>query len=111
MQSNEFRILGSELGETDSYVDVTISGIDEDGKIYFSENGGGRSWSVENGEARRLMNQNVMIPSSTVGAHALWGCVDDIGGERKHTITDDFADENAEEAQRALFLAAYFETR
>jgi hypothetical protein len=111
MKANEFRILGPELGETDSFIDVTVNGIDGEGTVYFSENGGGREWQLSNKEIRRLSNQNFMIEIENVEAHGLWDKADGVGGERKHNVTDDFADENTQEAQKSLFLAAYFETR
>jgi len=111
MKSKEFRILGSELGETDSFIDVTVDGIDEEGTLYFADVDSNRSWELTNREVTNLMNNNVMIGSDKVVTHKLWELATVIGTDRETVVTDDFAHENIEEAQRSAFLAAYFETR
>lgn len=112
MKSNEFRILGSELGETDGFVDVTVDGIDADGTIYFlATDGSGREWSLTNEKLTNLMNQDVMLNSSDVTAHKLWDRVDTLGTDESKNVTNAFAKEKVVEAQRKLFVAAYEETR
>lgn len=111
MKANEFRVLGEELGETDSFVDVTINGIDEDGALYFSDTDSDREWSFTHRETRNLMGQNLMVESEKVQQHKLWDLAKTIEEKGIRNASDEFAVENVREAQRSIFLAAYFETR
>lgn len=111
MKSNEFRILGAELGETDSFIDVTVSGIDADQTIYFKDVDSDREWSLDNREISRLLNQNLMIESANVSQNKLWQLAGVVEQKGIGNASDQFAVENIEKAQRAVFEAAYFENR
>jgi hypothetical protein len=111
MKANEFRILGQELGEKDSFIDVEVSGIDTDGTIYFSDVDSSREWPLENSEVRRLLGQNLMIESSMVSENKLWKLAITVDQKGIGNASDEFAVENVVDAQKSIFLAAYFENR
>lgn len=112
MKSNEFRILGSELGETDGFVDVIVDGIDSDGTIYFlATDGSGREWSLTNERLTELMEDDFMLDSADVDAHKLWDRLGVLGEDREKNVTNNFADDHVTEAQRQMFRAAFEETR
>lgn len=111
MKSNEFRILGQELGETDSFVDVTVNGIDGEGKLYFADTKTDREWELTNQEISRLMNQNLMVEAARVSQNSLWKLATTVDKKGIGNASDQFAVENIEDAQRSIFKAAYFENR
>ena len=110
-KENQFRVFGGELREKDGYVDVTVSGIDGEGSVYFSEDNGGREWSLSSEKVSELIDDDLMLPRSAVVTHGLWNRLGDITGERKANVSDPFSDELLGEAQKALFRAAFEETR
>lgn len=111
MKSNEFRILGAELGETDSFIDVTVSGIDADQTIYFEDVDSDREWSLNNREISRLLNQNLMVESALVSQNSLWKLAETVDKKGIGNASDQFAVEHIEDAQKSVFQAAYFENR
>lgn len=112
MKATEFRILGPELGEPDSYIDAVVDGIDGDGTIYFAEVNGKRKWSLSSERISTLMESNFMLESSNVVKHKLWERLDKLTADlKKGRVTSNFAVDSVADAQRALFQAAFEETR
>lgn len=111
MKENGFRVLGSELGEPDTFIDVSVEGIDGDGTVYFGEPDGKREWDLSASDVRRLTNNNFMVGSSEVEAHPLWDRAKAVGEDQKKNAKTDYGIENLQKAQKNLFLAAWFETR
>jgi hypothetical protein len=111
MKGNEFRIFGPEFDATEGYLDISVEGIDEDGTIYFVDEKSNREFELSTERIQDLMEENLMLNSEEVSKHKLWERVRKIGKDRNERISDNFADQHAQEAQRALFLAAYEETR
>lgn len=113
MKESEFRILGSKLGEPDTFIDVSVDGIDNDGTVYFAEVGdkAKREWDLKISEIKRLTNQNVMVGASGVEAHPLWDRAEQLTKDQDKNAKTEYGIESLEEAQRNLFLAAWYETR
>lgn len=112
MKSNQFRVLGSELGETDGYLNVVVDGIDSSGTIYFVDaDGTTREWSLSSEKISELMDENLMLNSGDVVKHALWDRVAALGVDIEQNVTNNFAKDQTKKAQKELFLAAFEETR
>jgi hypothetical protein len=112
MKESGFRILGSKLGESDTFIDVTVDGIDSDGIVYFAEKGDKtkRTWNLKTSEVKRLTNSNFMVGASMVESHPLWDRAEQVGEDQSDMKTD-YGVENLEKAQENIFFAAWYETR
>lgn len=112
MKANEFRILGAEVDEKESYIDVIVDGIGDDGSIYLSEVKGERSWQFSSERVSGLIEDNLLLESSEISDHKLWKRLDALTKDRVDgRVTENFAVQAVEEAQRSLFKAAFEETR
>jgi len=112
MKANEFRILGSEVDEKESYIDVIVDGIGDDGSIYFSEVKEERSWKFSSERVSGLIEDNLLLESFEITKNKLWERLDKLTKDRlEGQVTKNFAVQSVEDAQRSLFKAAFEESR
>lgn len=112
MKANEFRILGDEVNEDESYLDVVVDGIGDDGSIYFADVNSGREWKISSERVSELISDDLLLEASEVSQHKLWGRLDKLTKDLvEGRVTDNFAVSAVKDAQRSLFRAAFEETR
>lgn len=109
MKDTEFRILGSKLGEDDTFIDVVLDGIDGDGKVYFVEKNGSRTWSLRNAQVESFVSQKLMLGTESIKDHPLWDEAVTLGEIQSKAKTES-AKEDLIDAQRSVFVAAFKET-
>ena len=102
-----FRVFGDVLDREDSWVDVSVAGVNSDGEIYLEEKNGDGSWTFTADRLERLNDELLMVGDSQIPVedHPMWGRLDAIGEDRKAIDINAFVDENLQESQKALFQA------
>jgi hypothetical protein len=111
MKANEFRIFGPEVNQKESYLDVVVDGIGDDGSIYFAEVNGERDWQLSSERVSELIGDNLLLESSEISQHKLWQRLDKLTKDRlEGRLSDNFAIGSVEDAQRSLFNAVFEET-
>jgi len=103
-----FRVFGDVLDREDSYLDVTVGGVDETGNIYLVEPGtGGETWSFTAEEIADLYDELLLVGADNIPypTHELWTDLDNIGSTRKNVSINNFVDTDLMESQKFLFMA------
>lgn len=103
-----FRVLGEELDREESYLDLTVDGVDEDGRIYLAESGtDGEVWSFDADELEGLVDDLLAIGDSQIPFpdHDIWTDLDNVGQTRASVDINNWVDDNLRLAQEHLFRA------
>lgn len=107
-QETGFRVFGDVLDREESYLDVSVSGVDEDGDIYLAEGGqGGETWEFDAEEIADLHDDLLAVGQSKIPfpEHGIWTDLDNIGDTRKEVDINQWVDNHLLESQRHLFKA------
>lgn len=99
-----FRILGDELDRDESYLDVSVDGVDGDGKIYLKAQDG-ETWELTAEQLGTLYQDLLLVGQDNIPKpnHDIWKNLDRLEKTRKNTNINNFVDENLQKAQRNLF--------
>jgi hypothetical protein len=103
-----FRVFGDVLDREESYLDISVSGVDTDGNIYLEESGAdGETWSFTPEEIREFHEELLLVGDNDIPFqdHAIWTDLDSIGNTRAEVDINQFVDEYLLESQRNLFKA------
>ena len=103
-----FRVLGEVLGREDSFLDVEVGGVDENGHIYLQESQpNGEEWRLTAEEIAELADELLLVGLDNIPfpSHEIWNTLDTIGQNRKVVDFNNFVDNHIRDAQESLFKA------
>lgn len=103
------RVFGGLVNSEQTYVDYGIVGTDEEGRIHLENTNDAsdeRVWTNE--DVRSAFEEDLAMNGSDipVPGDKLWDMMDKIGKRRVDGTYNNFATQEIENSQRALFLAA-----
>lgn len=101
-----FRVLGKAIDHDDPFVDLTVDGVDEEGRIYLTENLGDGEYTFTPEDFRTLFESKQAVGKGNVPTdHALWTNLENVGQNRQSGSGNNFVNHQLREAEEALFQA------
>ena len=104
-----FRVFGEILGREESYLDVVVDGVDEDGRIYLTEENAanGEVWTFTADRLEELHDELLMVGASQIPfpTHQIWTDLDNVGQTRASVDINNFVDTHLRKSQEHLFKA------
>lgn len=111
-KGSNYRIHGSVVNRPDSFIDVTISGVDLDGNVYLSPvSDTGEEWSFSMDELRQHRSAGLLADNDTAADNALWKEAVKIEQLRADSAATGEGKGELEAASKALFRAAVAENK
>lgn len=101
-----FRVFGGALDRGESYVDLTVDGVDGDGTIYLIASDG-ETWEFDAERLGSLYDDLLLVGQSDIPLpkHQIWKDLDTLTKTRADTNINNFVDDRLERAQKNLFRA------
>lgn len=105
-KEDKFRVFGPITGSKDSYIDVEVTGINEDGDVYFTEitQDTPREWAISSDQVKDLLDSDRLVPEAKVNpSHPLWNLLTVVEASRRNDAATDRGDNLMEDAQDAVW--------
>lgn len=104
----DLRILGPPMGLTESYIDVTIDGIDLKGRVYLTKVDGTEEYVIDSVRLQELHEEDMAVSLSSVPESPLWATLDGLTDARNDPELNSDAHMALENAQRSVFAAIMY---
>jgi len=112
VKQDRFRAFGPITGATDSYIDVEVTGIDENGNVYFTEevDTNPREWAVPSDQVKEYLDADRIVAQADIDtSHPLWFLLDAVESRRRNDVATDMGDNLMEDAQDAVWRSVLAE--
>lgn len=107
MKENGFRIFGDELDREEAFVDVELTGVNNEGEIFLYDKVADQEWVLTATEIQELFEYELAVGSSNIPLEAdgIWKTLQNVSETRNSNEVNDKFDNYLKSATENIFRA------